>query len=253
MAKILSLSHLTLRFPKPPLEPLLRDISFSMQKGEIICILGANGSGKSTLLKSILGLFDYSGELFLEGKEARGLSVRERARLCSYVPQNYHISFPFSVLEVVLMGRFAHHRFFYTPKDKQEALCALATLGIDNLSQKPYFSLSGGQKQLVLIARALAQKSELILLDEMTSALDISHSFALLEVIKSLKKSVIFTSHHPEQCYIADKILTLKNAQLLHWGSRTEVLNEMCIKELYGIDTQQVLLPNGGVYFCPKT
>lgn len=249
---ILSCKNITLRFPKPPLPPLLQDISFEMAKGEILCVLGPNGSGKSTLLKMILGYFDYSGEIYLEGQNAKNLSVRHRAKICSYVPQNYHISFPFSVLEVVLMGRFAHHRFFYSKDDKQKALESLALLDIEHLSQKSYSDLSGGQKQLVLIARALAQKSEIILLDEMTSALDMSHSFSLLNVIKNLKKSIILTSHHPEQCYIADKIALLKDAQLLSYGDYADVLNESGIKALYGIESLKVPLPNGGVYFCPK-
>ena len=104
----------------------------------------------------------------------------------------------------------------------------------------------------MLIARALAQKSEIILLDEMTSALDMSHSFALLNVIKNLKKSIILTSHHPEQCYIADKIARLKDARLLSYGDYADVLNESGIKALYGIESLKVPLPNGGVYFCPK-
>ncbi|RDU60981.1 ABC transporter ATP-binding protein [Helicobacter marmotae] len=253
MAKcVLSCKDITLDFPKPPLKPLLNTISFALEEGEIACVLGPNGSGKSTLLKMILGHFPYKGELCLNGINARELSIRQRAKICGYVAQNYHINFPYSVLEVVLMGRFAHTKLFYSKSDKQKAQEALSLLGIEHLALKPYPLLSGGQKQMCLIARSLAQDSQILLLDEMTSALDISHAFSLLRVIQKLKKSIIFTSHHPEQCFIANKVAMLKDTKLLCYGTPKEILREEYIKALYGIDTQRVELPNGGVYFCPK-
>ncbi len=251
--KILSCSNLSLLYPKPPAKPLLHSISFEMFMGEIVCVLGPNGSGKSTLLKTILGHFAYSGEMVLNGINAKTLSVSARAKILSYVPQNYILNFPYSVLEVVLMGRFNHSRFIYSKSDRQKALDALQSLGIEHLANHAFPTLSGGQKQLVLIARALAQESEMILLDEMTSALDLSHCFSLLETLKGLKKSLILTSHHPDQCFIADKIAMIKNATLLCYGSPKEVLCESRIEQLYGVATQSVPLPNGGVYFCVKS
>ncbi|MCX2716802.1 ABC transporter ATP-binding protein [Helicobacter sp. MIT 21-1697] len=248
----LRVSNLTLLYPKSPALPLLNNISFEIAQGEILCVLGPNGSGKSTLLRTLLGGFAYRGEIIIQGANARDFSAKQRAKFLSYVPQNYHISFPYSALEVVLMGRFNHNRLLYSKSDKHKALKALAMLEIEHLAYSSYPTLSGGQKQLVLIARSLAQESEIILLDEMTSALDMSHSFALLKILKSIQKSIILTSHHPEQCYIADKIALLKDAQLLCYGGRENVLTESYIQKLYGIESLKVPLPNGGVYFCPK-
>ncbi len=250
--RILEIRNCTLSYPKPPKRALLNMVNFEMLKGEIVCLLGPNGSGKSTFLKTILGHFDYSGEIILNGVNAKSLSVRDRAKICSYVPQNCHISFPYSVLEVALMGRFVHHRFFYSKSDRDRAMQILATLGIEDLCSREYGTLSGGQKQLVLIARSLLQDSEIILLDEMTSALDMSHSFSLLNRIKSLKKSIILSSHHPEQCFIADKIAMIKDTYLLRCDIPKEALCEEYVSQLYEVSVEKIDLPNGGAFFCPR-
>ncbi|WP_300447383.1 ABC transporter ATP-binding protein [uncultured Helicobacter sp.] len=250
MNEALKLSHINVSIGK---KQILCDVSLAVNKGEICAILGANGSGKSTLLKAILGHLAYSGGMALNGECADKLSIKERARIVSYVPQSHHINFPYNVLEVVLMGRFSHSALMYHSGDKQKAIESLEMLGIAHLSVQTYSRLSGGQKQLVLIARSLAQDTPIIVLDEPVSALDISHSFRLLEILSQLTdKSIIITSHHPEQCFIAHKIAMIKDGRLLHYGTPKETLCESHIKQLYGIDTQSVVLPNGGVYFCAK-
>lgn len=232
---------------------ILKNVDLSIESGEICALLGANGSGKSTLLKAILGHLDYEGDIFVNSENINTMNIKHRARLISYVPQAHHIAFPYSVFEVVLMGRFSHSFLHYNVEDKQRATDALDMLGIAHLAHLTYTSLSGGQKQLTLIARALAQDSALILLDEPVSALDMSHSFGLLAILKRLShKSIIITSHHPEQCFIAHKIAMLKNGSLLCFGEAGEVLCESYINALYDIHTQSVALPNGGIYFCAK-
>lgn len=245
---ILSLRDIILPYIK--LESSARPISFDMYKGEIICLLGPNGSGKSTLLKSILGYYNAKGEILLNGTNIAKLSVKSRAKIISYVPQSHQLAFPYSVFDVVLMGRFSHAPFLYAQADKDIATQALNTLKIAHLANQTYSLLSGGQKQLVLIARALAQNSEIILLDEPVSALDLSHCFGLLEILKGLNKSIILTSHHPEQCFIAHKVAMIRQGALVCFDTTNKALVESNINALYGIDTISTKLPNGGVYFC---
>ena len=230
---------------------IVRDMSFTLEKGEILCILGKNGSGKSTLLKAILGLLEYSGSLRLQGKECKEYSNHARSLVLSYVPQIEQSRFNFSLLEVVLMGRFARSSFFnYSKADKNKALEIIERLNLSAFAHENFAPLRGGQKQLGLIARALAQDSEILVLDEPVSALDISYSFKLLEIIKSLQKTIILTSHHPEQCFIADKILMIKNGAKICFDSMQNALTEEKINQLYDISTTCVILPNSGRYFC---
>lgn len=158
---------------------------------------------------------------------------------------------PFSLLEVVMMGRF-HKRwgFGYTRQDRLSALENLEALNLAHLAHTDFSLLSGGQKQLGLIARALCQDAQILLLDEPVSALDISYSFRLLDIIASLDKTIILTSHHPEQCFIASKILMLQGGKSLYYGLRDEALSQERIDALYGIKSVRVDLPNGGRYFC---
>lgn len=232
-------------------KPILHDINFSVQKGEIVCILGANGSGKSTLLKAILGILNYSGHILLNGLESAHLSSLARSKLLSYVPQIEHTSLPFSLLEVVIMGRFTRApRFFYSKQDKQRAMEVLEQFDIAHLAHNNFATLSGGQKQLGLIARAFIQDSEILILDEPVSALDISYSFKLLALIQSLKKTILLTSHHPEQCFIAHKVLMIKQGQTLIYDKANDALVESNINALYDIHTKCINLPNNGRYFC---
>lgn len=123
---------------------------------------------------------------------------------------------------------------------------------IAHLAQRLFYSLSGGEKQLGLIARALISDNEIIVLDEPVSALDISYSFTLLELIANLKeKTIILSSHFPEQCFIADKILMIKEGKIFHYGDKDKCLQERYINALYEINTQAIILPNKATYFCP--
>lgn len=232
-------------------KPILHNMDFTVRKGEIVCILGANGSGKSTLLKAILGIIDYSGHILLNGLESAKLSNLARSKILSYVPQIQHTSLPFSLLEVVIMGRFTRApRFSYSKQDKQRALEVLERFDMSHLAYNNFATLSGGQKQLGLIARALIQDSEILILDEPVSALDISYSFRLLDIIKSLQKTTLLTSHHPEQCFIADKVLMIKQGRALVYDSMDATLRESHINTLYDIRTTRIDLPNNGRYFC---
>lgn len=247
---MIELENLTVRIND---KILLNNINFSLDKNQILCLLGKNGSGKSTLLRTILGNLDYTGSCKIRGVENSALCEKKRAQMMSYVPQNSHIIFPFTLLEVVLMGKFAKSSLFsYSKAQKDKARAILESFDIAHLANRLFYSLSGGEKQLGLIARALISETEIIILDEPVSALDISYSFKLLELIASFKdKTIILSSHFPEQCFIADKILMIKDGKIFKFASQNECLQEPFINALYDINTQAAPLPNKAIYFCP--
>lgn len=153
---MIELENLTVRIND---KILLNNINFSLDKNQILCLLGKNGSGKSTLLRTILGNLDYTGSCKIKGVENSALCEKERAQMMSYVPQNSHIIFPFTLLEVVLMGKFAKSSFFsYSKAQKDEARAILEGFDIAHLASRLFYSLSGGEKQLGLIARAHQQQ-----------------------------------------------------------------------------------------------
>ena len=232
---------------------ILSHINFSLNQNEILCILGKNGSGKSSLLKCILGIWDnYSGAVLVNGANMAHLSHRQRARRFAYLPQSCNIAFPFSLVEVVLMGRFASANLNYTKNDEKIALNAMDLLGIAKFKDAKFYNLSGGQKQLGLMARALAQNSDIMILDEPISALDMGACANLLRVIKKLGKTIILTSHRPEQCFIAHKVCLLKDGEILGFGESGEMLDSRNINALYGVDSGFVELPDKSKYFYVK-
>ena len=147
-------------------------LDVKLAKGEVLALLGPNGGGKTTLLKTLLGLLaPKAGEVRLDGHALSARSIRERARLIAYVPQTHVATFAFPVAAVVLMGRTAHGNLFHRPtaKDREVTAAVLEQLGIARLAERPYTMISGGERQLVLLARALAQEPQFIVLDEPTA------------------------------------------------------------------------------------
>ncbi|KAA6224876.1 MULTISPECIES: ABC transporter ATP-binding protein [unclassified Campylobacter] len=229
---------------------ILKNINFSLDSGEIMCILGQNGSGKSTLLKAILGVIDYQGQALFKGVNLATLKPIKRARILSFVPQIQNITFPFTLLEVVLMGRYARSEgFSYSKIEIAKALEVLCMLEIQHLKNQNFYTLSGGQKQLGLIARAILQDGEILMLDEPMSALDLSYVFKLEILLKKLKKSIIFSSHQLDTCYISNKILMLKSGEVMCCGLRDEILNEKNVNALYDVNVKSIVLPNYHKHF----
>lgn len=255
---ILEVKNLNVNYAK---KHILKDVNFSINQNSICSILGPNGSGKSTLLKAILRAILFSGDIFIKNENqainVKSMNAKELARLIAYVPQRCNIAFEFSVLDVVLMGLYPRSGFFgYASKYRNFAYVNLERLNILHLSNELFSNLSGGQKQLVLIARALTQRSEIIILDEPVSGLDLGNQCNLLELLNDIKKdgkTVIQVSHYPEHTYNSDKIILLKNGKLFDEGT-CEVLNPKNLQELYEIDAKnnifKIILPNGGYYFC---
>jgi iron complex transport system ATP-binding protein len=224
-----------------------RDVSLTVKPGEAVALLGPNGGGKTTLLKTMLGLLSpHDGQVLVEGRPLSALSVAERARLVGYVPQAHAGAFAFAVREVVLMGRTAHQGLFAgaSAADRAVAETMLAELGVGHLAGQPYTQISGGERQLVLIARALAQEPRYVVLDEPTASLDFGNQGKVMRRIKDLTRlglGVLFTTHDPNQALRhADRVALLGSGRLLIDGLPGEVLIEERLKALYGADVETV-------------
>lgn len=238
---------------------VVNNISFSVSKGEVICILGANGIGKTTLFKSILGsLALLNGEILLNNKNIRSISNSELARSIGYVPQAHTPPFPFSVLDVVVMGRTAHLSIFSSPSqaDMNIAKKALNTLNISHLEDKIYTEISGGERQLVLIARALAQNPEILIMDEPTANLDFGNQINILNTITSLAKeglSVVLTTHFPDHVFFCStKVVVIKSENEVLVGKAEEVITQELLKTIYGIKiaVKKLTLNNRDAVVC---
>lgn len=236
---------------------VLNNVSFTAHSGELLSILGPNGVGKSTLFRCILGaLPDYVGSILINGYDASTLSVRELAKHIAYIPQRSDPVFNFSVHEIVLMGITNELKLFSTPgkKAQDKANGALKKLGILELSKRCFHHTSGGERQLVLIARALVQDAYVLLLDEPTANLDRGNQILVLEHIKALARegyTVIQTTHDPEHSFMfSDRILTMKNGTVLSAGPPADILNKETINSLYGVDMEVSSLFNDKARFC---
>ena len=230
-------------------ELIFSNISFSIEKGDVLCILGPNGTGKTTMIKCLNGLYDIDdGEIFINGKNIKTLSFSEISKHIGYIPQSHVPSFPFKVLDVVLMGRAPYLNLTDSPKkeDVEIAINALKTLDIEYLKDKEYTNLSGGERQLVFLARILCQQPDILILDEPTSHLDFGNQIKLLEIIDNLSKaglSIIMSSHFPDHAFLSStKVAIMKDKTFIDFGSPDEVVNEKNLKEAYSIDVKLIEL-----------
>lgn len=220
-------------------------ISLEAARGEIICILGANGCGKTTLLNCLNGTFKLkSGRILLFGKDLSKLSVTDRAKKMGFVFQEHSAPFPFSVLEVVRMGRAPHLGLFASPaaRDTEVAINALKQVGMSHLIQKPYTQISGGERQLVLIARTIAQGPDIILMDEPTSHLDFKNQSLVLTIIKRLAQtgiSIILSTHLPNHALLyASRVALMEDGRFLAFGRPEEVMTSENLRNTYGIEVK---------------
>ena len=236
---------------------VLQDISFRVEQGEFLSILGPNGVGKSTLFRCVLGLLSgYTGTVLVGGADARTLSVREMAKRIAYIPQSSRPVFNFSVEDIVLMGASSSLTPFQSPGKQALARCrwAMEKVGISRLSERCFHRLSGGEQQLVLIARALVQNAPILMLDEPTANLDFGNQLLVLEQARALARegyTVIQTTHHPEQSYMfSDRILAIQNGRVLTQGAPAEVLTEQTMAALYGVNVNVVSLYDDRARIC---
>ena len=221
-------------------EPVLDKVSFEMPSGQLCGLLGPNGSGKTTLFKCCLNhIKAYQGSVLIEGIETRGMPAKRMARAAAYVPQEHQPPFPFQVKDIVLMGRTPHLGAFslVSRRDKQKTMEVLEDLGLVPLANRQYNQLSGGQRQLVLLARAMAQESPVMLLDEPTSALDLNNQIKIWRTIRRLSRegrTVLACSHDPNHLlWFCDRVVVLHDRQVLAQGEPAATITETLLDRLY--------------------
>ena len=241
-------------------EIIFEDITFSIKKGDVLCILGPNGTGKTTLIKCLNGLHETaSGEIIVNGKNIKKLSFSQISKYIGYIPQSHTPSFPFSVFDVVLMGRAPYLNLTETPKreDEKIAVESLRTLGIAHLKDKDYTNLSGGERQLVFLARVLCQQPDILILDEPTSHLDFGNQIRLLEIIDKLAESglsVIMSSHFPDHAFLSStKVAIMKDKTFIDFGKPEDVVTEDNLKKAYSVDVKLIDIDDRKVCVPLKT
>jgi iron complex transport system ATP-binding protein len=224
-----------------------RHLDISLAPGEVLALLGPNGGGKTTLLKTLLGLLPpLSGEVRLGERELSDFSNNERAKLLAYVPQSHVATFSFTVEAIVLMGRTAHNSLLSAPAAADRAIVArsLERLGIAHLKDRPYTMISGGERQLVLLARALAQEPRYIILDEPTASLDFGNQGKVMQEIRNLSASghgVLFTTHDPNHAMrAADRAYLIRNGERIGEGSTGKILVRAELERLYGASVEEI-------------
>lgn len=233
---------------------VLDNISFSCVSGELISVLGRNGAGKSTLFKCMLGLLrSFEGQIYLCEKSIRQLSPKELARLAAYIPQSHYHTFNYSVLDMVLMGTAGSFSSFSSPgkAELERSYAALQSVGIEDLAKRSFNKLSGGERQLTLIARALAQQARVLILDEPTANLDFGNRERVISCITKLSKSgccVLQSTHDPELAYrCSDRVLALKGGKVLGFDKPNKLFTEDLIFKLYEAHVHMHSLDNDRV------
>lgn len=227
---------------------VLSEVNLTLEQGQLHCLLGKNGTGKTTLFKTVLGLLPpLKGEVFIEGKALKSYSPKTLSRMISYVPQAHGTPFPFTVFEVVMMGQFSASSGFWSVPGKQQrqiARKAMQQLQIEALANRRFSTLSGGEQQLVLIARALAQQPRYIAMDEPTSNLDLGNQLNVMKMASWLRDEgygVLMNTHHPEQALnYADQVILLRNGKIRKAGHPVQVLNSEMISEIYHADIELI-------------
>lgn len=233
---------------------IVEDVSFSLEAGKIIALLGSNGAGKTTILKSLNGSLPIaSGEILLAGKSLNKFSRREIAREISVIAQETETKFPVSVLEFVLSGRFAHGGAFgwETESDLQIAVDCLSSCDLKNYESRRMNQLSGGERQRVVLARALATEAKILLLDEPTANLDLAHQAMMFRLVRercenNSSSAIVITHDLNLAAEFADEILLLKNGKILAKGEPEKVLTEENINEIFGVKVLLDQNPSSG-------
>ena len=220
--------------------PVLANVSVSVKRGEIISLLGPNGSGKTTLIKVMLGIYrPQCGTVFFEGRSMLKITSRELAKRIAYVPQFHRMVFAYKVMDVVLMGRLPHKPFFfrYSQDDRGKAVQAMERLSISHMKDKRYTEVSGGERQLILIARELTQGADTMIMDEPANSLDFGNQIRLLDEIRKLSLegyTFIKSTHFPDHAlWIADRVIMLHHGAVIADGRPDDIMNDETICNLY--------------------
>lgn len=239
---------------------VLRDVSFSLPDGSLTAVLGKNGAGKSTLFRCILGLLrPYGGSVTVTGQEVRTLTAPQIAHRVAYIPQTHYPAFNYSVFDMVLMGTTHHTGAFSSPGAEQRHIAneAMRDMGILDLRDRGYATLSGGEQQLTLIARAIAQQVPAFLMDEPTASLDYGNQHRVLSKVRELAErgyTVLLSSHNPQHVLsYAHRMVALQDGCVLAEGSPRDVMDASLLRTLYGVEVSltevsgQRLIVMGGI------
>ena len=240
---------------------VLKDVSFRAEPGQFLSVLGPNGVGKSTLFRCMLGLLTPSaGDIRIDGAPISSFSPAGLARRIAYIPQSHSPVFNFSVFDMVLMGTAARTGRFSSPgpRQREAAESALEKLGISHLRDRGYGSISGGERQLTLIARAIAQQAGILVMDEPSANLDFGNRVRVMQTVRVLTEEgycVIQSTHDPDQAYLwSDRILALHGGRVLAFGTPKETVTSHLISTLYGADVEVCSMEEDAVRVCiPKT
>ncbi len=248
-----------LTFAYRPGRDVLSEVTLSLRPGEVLFVLGANGSGKTTLLECLAGLRPpRRGRVLLGGEPADALSPGARARRVGLVPQIHEPIFDYTVGDVVLMGRAPHLGLFARPgrRDRQAVDRALAAVGLSGLRDRVYTEISGGERQLALIARGLAQGAACLLMDEPAAHLDPHHQFGVFAAVAGLADdgfAFVVTSHQPNHALLyADRVAFLVDGRIEVQGTPEEAVTEETLASAYGIDFELVRGANGSRAILPR-
>jgi len=221
---------------------IVKDVSCGADSGEILCLVGPNGCGKTTFFRLILGMIRISGgEIRIGGKLVHMLSSKDRAKLIAYIPQYHTPIFSYTVLDIVVMGRSSHFSAFETPgpADREAAFAALEKLGVLDLANRTYTSLSGGQRQMILIARAICQSANIFVMDEPGASLDYANQQLLMDVMTGLAEKgycVVMSTHSPEHpLSVGHKVLLMRDGRVAAFGKPEAVITPDILEEVYGI------------------
>lgn len=224
---------------------ILDDVNFEVKDNQFLSILGPNGVGKSTLFRCILGLLPgYTGEILVDGKSTRDIGIKRMAELIAHVPQQHNPAFNFSVYDMVLMGTSVQVSSVSTPGRKQMIMAdaALERVGILHLKDRGFNQISGGERQLVLIARALVQQAKILIFDEPTANLDFGNQVRIMNRMKELAGegyTIIQSTHNPDQTFLfSDAVMAMKDGKVLNYGDPKNVFTSELINTLYGVDVK---------------
>lgn len=229
---------------------IVRDVSIRVESGRIVGLFGPNGSGKSTLLKGIYRTVRLKrGTVYLDGTDMKQYSGKQVARMLGVVTQFTTLNFDFSAEEMVLMGRSPYKRAFDrdTEADYEIVRQCLKKVDMESFAERKFLTLSGGEKQRILLARALAQETEMLIMDEPTNHLDIKYQLQTMEIIKSLKKGVLLALHDLRLAFLyCDYIYIMKDGEVAAEGEPREIITEQLIREVYEIESRIYINPVTG-------
>ena len=222
---------------------VVKGVSCRADRGDVLCLVGPNGCGKTTLFRLMLGSIPMTGgRVRIDGQDTKSLTPKQLANLIAYIPQYHTPIFAYTVLDIVIMGRASHFSSFESPKaiDRESAFAALEKVNAVHLANQKYTALSGGQRQLVLIARAICQSAKVFVMDEPAANLDYANHQLLMDVIAGLAGSgycVVLSTHSPEHPFaIGTKVLLMKDGRAVGFGPPIETVTPQNLQAVYGIE-----------------